>query len=109
MKPFTLDDFDCKCCGKNWTDVEIVKRMNRVQQDLQEPVTITSGYRCDEHNLAVGGKKNSQHRLGRAVDCKAKNMDRLYEVMARYFQALGDGRPHFVHGDLRPEYLRWVY
>jgi len=32
------------------------------------PVTITSGYRTPEHNVAVGGVENSQHVKGQAAD-----------------------------------------
>lgn len=32
------------------------------------PVIITSGYRCEEHNRAVGSVRNSQHLLGNAAD-----------------------------------------
>lgn len=33
-------------------------------------VEVTSGFRCSKLNLAVGGSKNSQHKLGEAADCK---------------------------------------
>lgn len=34
------------------------------------PFQITSGYRCNAHNRAVGGKQDSAHTQGRAVDIK---------------------------------------
>ena len=33
-------------------------------------INITSGYRSESHNHAVGGVENSQHLLGRAADIK---------------------------------------
>ena len=32
------------------------------------PIVVSSGYRCEELNKAVGGAKNSQHLLGEAAD-----------------------------------------
>ena len=32
------------------------------------PITVTSGFRSDRVNRAVGGSSRSQHRLGEAVD-----------------------------------------
>lgn len=32
------------------------------------PMIVTSGFRCEELNKAVGGVKNSQHRFFRAID-----------------------------------------
>ena len=34
-------------------------------------INITSGYRCEKLNKKVGGKDNSQHLDGQAVDCEA--------------------------------------
>lgn len=33
-----------------------------------QPIVVSSGYRCEELNKAVGGAKNSQHLLGEAAD-----------------------------------------
>lgn len=35
---------------------------------MNEPVTISSGYRCPKLNRAVGGVSNSQHLTGEAAD-----------------------------------------
>lgn len=35
-------------------------------------IIITSGYRCEKLNAKVGGKENSQHKTGEAVDIEAK-------------------------------------
>lgn len=32
---------------------------------------VTSGYRCEKLNKAVGGAKGSQHRLGQAADIRS--------------------------------------
>lgn len=53
------------------------------------PLIVTSGYRSEALNKAVGGSKTSQHRLGEAADIKATDMGdngkvyRMIEHMAR--------------------------
>lgn len=38
-------------------------------------IRITSGYRCDVLNDAVGGARNSQHRLGQAADIHISSIE----------------------------------
>lgn len=44
------------------TNLEIVRDI------LDNPMNISSGYRCIELNTAIGGARNSQHVDGKAVD-----------------------------------------
>ena len=37
------------------------------------PIIVSSGYRCDVLNKAVGGASSSQHRLGQAADIHTKS------------------------------------
>lgn len=46
----------------------VVSVLNRIQRHFGYSVVVTSGYRCEALNKAVGGKPNSQHMLGEAVD-----------------------------------------
>ena len=36
---------------------------------MNEPIPISSGFRCERLNRAVGGVSNSQHTKGQAADC----------------------------------------
>lgn len=47
-----------------------------------EPLIITSGYRSDALNKAVGGSKTSAHRFGLAVDVVPKDMAEYDEFVA---------------------------
>lgn len=51
-------------------------------------IIITSGYRSEELNKAVGGAKNSQHRYGEACDFEAKNghNEALFEVILKMIE-----------------------
>ena len=46
----------------------------QVRAFINVPMIITSGFRCDKLNEAVGGAKHSQHRFFRAIDFIPKGM-----------------------------------
>lgn len=42
--------------------------LDKARIGIGAPIIVNSGYRCEELNKAVGGKKNSQHKKGEAAD-----------------------------------------
>ena len=48
---------------------------------LEKPVVISSGYRSEEVNRAVGGVKGSQHLRGEATDLHVENTEHLLKIM----------------------------
>ena len=55
-------------------DQKLIHKLELLRAELKRPVIITSGYRCPKHNKEVGGVKNSQHILGKAVDVKVRGI-----------------------------------
>ena len=55
----------------------------QIRAFIKVPMIITSGYRCDALNRAVGGSKSSQHRFFRAIDFIPKGMsvDECFEKL----------------------------
>ena len=47
-----------------------LQRLNTIREMYGHPIIISSGYRCEELNKAVGGVKDSKHKTGLAVDLK---------------------------------------
>lgn len=45
-------------------------RLNEIRESYGKPIIISSGYRCQALNEAVGGVKDSKHQEGLAVDLK---------------------------------------
>ena len=66
---FSREEMACKCgCGLDTVDAELLSLLEKIRAHFDRPITINSGCRCEAHNRAVGGSKNSQHLIGRAAD-----------------------------------------
>ena len=78
-------------------------QLDRVRALLGVPVLVSSGFRCQEVNTAIGGAKNSQHTLGQAVDFTAPSFG-TPEQVARAIQA-----SHIPFDQLIFEFGRWVH
>lgn len=52
----------------------------RVREIVGHPIIVTSGYRCKELNIAIGGSLASQHLYGEAIDivCKKLSVKSLF-------------------------------
>lgn len=67
MKYFIKREFQCRCCRQ--LPEEALMNMETLADNVLDPVRakfgkpikVNSGYRCEKHNRAVGGAKNSQH------------------------------------------------
>jgi hypothetical protein len=71
---FSQKDFSCKCCGQVKINQRLLNDLEILRGRVNQPIIITSGYRCPKHNREVGGAKYSRHTLGKAVDIKIKGM-----------------------------------
>lgn len=49
------------------------KLLDPIREKLGKPITVTSGYRSEKLNNAVGGSKTSAHKLGLAADIHTGN------------------------------------
>jgi uncharacterized protein YcbK (DUF882 family) len=86
-------------------DYATILALQAVRDYYNQPITVTSGARCLRHNTRVGGKPNSQHLLGRAVDFTVAGV-RPQEVQSylamKYEGKFGLGRySTFTHFDTR--------
>jgi len=112
---FTHDEMACKCCGKQAMDPAFMRKLQKARDAAGIAFEINSGYRCEVHNKAVGGKDNSSHRRGCAVDIRADN-PHTREVISAALTAAGFTRrgvaSNFIHVDDDPEKThqqRWLY
>ncbi len=80
----------------------IVYCLQPIREKLNKPMIITSGYRCNKVNKLVGGKSNSQHLKGQAVDFIVKGMTpkQIVEFICR---------SGISYDQLINEYDKWVH
>lgn len=110
----THDEFSCHHCHKLPPDFFVFKQMYQELFDafehlrlmMKRPLPVTSGYRCPDHPLSVGGRL-SVHMFGLALDInlgKKEDADRFYGLVERDRPDLRMGRyvsqPGLVHIDV---------
>lgn len=113
---FWRDEFACKgevCCDSTAAiSLELVDRLQELRDLInkdypQTPLIITSGFRCNQHNLNVGSSYASQHPRGLAADImipsfgKAKFLKYIKSIPAFERGGIGENYANFVHVDIR--------
>lgn len=116
IKDFTEEEFSCGCgCGSNDMDDSLLIRLQSGRTLAGIPFIISSGYRCEEHNKEVGGKWDSSHLSGFAVDIAYPNSYDMLVILRAVldigFQRVGIGKD-FIHVDndpFKPGDIMWTY
>ena len=116
-KNFSAEELACKCrkhcSGEYFHDPDFLDKLQALRDLSKKPLRINSGHRCERHNRAVGGAKNSRHLLI-AADISITGMT-LEERRSLYARAVkvgftGIGRAKtFLHVDNRPNPAEWFY
>jgi uncharacterized protein YcbK (DUF882 family) len=72
----------CSCgCNTKGMEPSFLELLDHIRDEVG-PMTVTSGYRCAAHNMAVSSTGASgPHTFGRAIDIKA-NSDQRYRILA---------------------------
>ncbi len=109
---FQFDQFACKHCGENKTNLAFFSRLQDALLYLTFTPTVNSGYRCPEHNAAVGSKA-PEHPAGLAADLGVVNGQQRIELAAALLRAgflrLGVASA-FIHVDVYPAVSSlWLY
>ena len=68
---FTANEFKCKCGGTHdfMVDTELIEKLELIREKLNcSKITVTSGFRCVQHDKNVGGSGTGQHTKGKAAD-----------------------------------------
>ena len=66
---FDSKEFACPCCGRDDINKELVERLERLFAAIgADKIIISSGIRCPDYSVSVGGYRNDTHTLGGAAD-----------------------------------------
>jgi uncharacterized protein YcbK (DUF882 family) len=106
---FAPAEFACPHCGAVFVRPRLLEALEKLRAMRGRPIRVVSGYRCPQHNAAVGGARNSQHVYAAAADIPRGSCTNAEAVRAG-FTGIGtkDGLP--VHVDVRDGQLTtWVY
>ena len=108
---FALEEFTCKCgCGSCSVDSELITKLEKLFAALNAKfIFVSSGVRCPEHSVRVGGTRTDAHTRGLAADICAMKQDGSYytsETIAREaekvgFNGIGIIDDQFCHVDIR--------
>lgn len=107
-KHFSRSEFACRHCGVAAVDPVLVCVLEELRRTVGKPLRIVSGYRCPQHNRAVGGAPRSYHVLGQAADIP-RGYATEAQAAAAGFLGIGLSGPWAVHVDVRPTRARWRY
>ena len=107
MKYFKTHEFDSPDLPGSGEKMnpEFLEKLDKLREACGFPFVITSGYRTEDHNKAVGGEKGSAHLLGRAADiqCNGIQAYMILTLAAKFgFTGIGvkqSGGGRYVHLD----------
>lgn len=112
-KNISRHEVACKCgCGFDTADIETILAVqicaDHFAQKLRKArvvLNVHSGCRCEAHNEAEGGSRNSQHLYSRAIDFSIGGVDPsdVYDYLCvRYPDQFGIGKYNtFTHLDTK--------
>ncbi len=104
---FNLQEFQCRHCGQVKLNKRLVEKLQQLRDIAKRPIVINSGFRCAEHNAAVGGADRSLHMQGQAVDFAIRqtgmNAQQLLDLCNQVgFTGIGVYQQQgFIHVDIR--------
>ena len=69
-KHLSVHEMACKCgCGAHEMDEEFIRMLQALREDMQGPLRVSSGFRCEDHNQSVSTTgRNGPHTLAKATD-----------------------------------------
>ena len=118
---FSAQEFRCPCGRAECPyrdgaqiSLSLVLKLEEVRAFYGRPIIINSALRCPEHNRKVGGKPNSAHLKGLAVDIRCTTSGeraKLLGLLLPRFRRIGIAKT-FIHVDIdieKPQDVVWIY
>ncbi len=117
VKYFNYSEFDSPDVqgSGQLMDKTLLDMLDEIREIVGEPIIITSGFRTPAHNEAVGGKEQSSHLKGLAVDIAVRHSRMRFKLIDALLE-VGVNRigiaDNFVHIDIDPDKDKnviWTY
>ena len=121
FKYFTAAELKCSHCNKEGMNINFMKKIEALREELGFPFIVTSGYRCTKHPIEIEKYTVGAHTTGRAIDVSVYG-ENAYKLLSGALKAgftgigvnqKGDSR--FIHIDdieespERPRPWVWSY
>ena len=99
---FSKKEFECPCCHQVIINKKLIEKLEKVRTAIgNNPINITSGYRCKKYNTSIDGDINSPHLVGLAADTQCKYSIIDYALMASKVGGIRLGiYPNHLHIDI---------
>lgn len=114
MKHFSERELACKHCGQAGSIDELRQALDDLRELAGVPIVVDDAFRCEAHNVAVGGVPHSEHPKGEAADIRieGKTLQEMYDLAQR-IPAFANGGigvydGNFIHVDVRARKARWA-
>lgn len=117
MKYFQYEEFDSPDIqgSGQMMSKDLLNKLDLIREEYGKPIHINSGYRTEAHNEKVGGKPNSSHIKGLAVDISCSASADRYKLIGLFYKyninRIGIAKT-FIHIDIDPEKdpcVMWIY
>jgi uncharacterized protein YcbK (DUF882 family) len=111
---FSTSEMECHHCGRCSISGALITALEALRALGPEPIIVNDGYRCPEHNAAVGGVPDSEHVQGIAADIRIQGLslqemyDRAVRVQDFAEGGIGVYDGNFIHVDVRQRLARWA-
>ena len=118
---FSVNEMACRCgCGTAEMDPEFMRMLQELRDQMQGPLRVSSGRRCEHHNDRVSTAKNEKNSV--QTLCQASDILIFGERAMLLFEKArqmgfigiglsqrGDHAKRFVHLDTKPRKALWSY
>ena len=95
-------------CAYHLLHVLVDQLLDPIREAWDEPIVVSSGYRCKELNALVGGAQHSHHLLGCAADIIAGNRADHRRLFKLIIQMQQSGQIRFTQLIAEDNY-RWLH
>ena len=112
-KYFTDIELRCPCCDRVNMDDDFMKIMDKIREVVDDPMFVSSGFRCPVYNDHIDGHPNSSHMKGKAIDIVRENgvhARKIADAAVRFgINGIEVGTNH-IHLDMggRPKPVIWA-